>query len=65
MRSSTIRAVGYISADLVLRVEFVDGATYDYFDVPQRLFGALLSAGSRGTFHHRRIRGVFRYHRVR
>jgi hypothetical protein len=54
--SSAISSVGYDERSSVLEVEFQSGAVYDYFDVPPKVYKALLKAPSKGNFVSRRIR---------
>jgi DnaJ-class molecular chaperone len=39
----------------VLTVEFLDGNTYEYFDVPKAIYVKLVNADSRGRFARRHI----------
>ena len=57
--SSAISSVGYDERSSVLEVEFRSGAVYDYFDVPPKVWKALLGAPSKGRFMTRRIRDRF------
>ena len=54
--SSAISSVGYDERSSTLEVEFQSGAVYDYFDVPPKVYKALLKASSKGRFVSRRIR---------
>ena len=54
--SSAISSVGYDERSSVLEVEFQGGAVYDYFDVPPKVYRALLKASSKGSFVSRRVR---------
>tara|TARA_B110001469_G_C9597849_1_gene296937 strand:- start:892 stop:1104 length:213 start_codon:yes stop_codon:yes gene_type:complete len=62
--SSNLERFGYDSSDMVLRVEFKSGGTYDYFDVPESIFEQMQAAPSRGSFLAQNIKGVYRYARV-
>ena len=48
----------------VLTVEFKNGGTYNYYDVPQAVFEQMKAAPSKGEFLARNIKGAFRYARV-
>jgi hypothetical protein len=61
--SSAISSVGYDKRSSMLEVEFQSGAVYDYFDVPPKVWQALLGAPSKGRFVSRRIRGRFPFAR--
>lgn len=45
----------------VLRVEFTDGNTYEYFDVPRAVYVKLINADSPGRFARRHIYNEFVY----
>ena len=62
--SSNLNRFGYDPARRVMRVEFKNGATYDYFDVPQNIFQQMRNAGSKGGYLASDIKGRFRYARV-
>lgn len=42
LRSDSLRAVGYDPAHRVLRVAFLNGGVYDYYDVEAGLYAELL-----------------------
>lgn len=48
-----------------LSVWFADGDRYDYAEVPEHTFKALLAAGSAGAFFQQHIRGVYAFRKVR
>ncbi len=45
----------------VLKVEFLDGNIYEYFDVPKAIYVKLVNADSRGRFARRHIFNSFVY----
>src|SRR5690606_23491782 len=45
----------------VLRVDFFDGSSYEYFDVPKAVYVKLVNAESRGRFARRHIYNSFVY----
>lgn len=45
----------------VLTVEFLDGNTYEYFDVPKAIYVKLVNADSRGRFARRHIFNEYVY----
>lgn len=61
--SSNIAQVGYDPETQTLEVEFHSGAVYQYFDVPQSVYDALMNAESIGGFLNSQIKGVYRYAR--
>jgi hypothetical protein len=62
--SSNVSAVGYDEDSSTLQVEFKNGTTYQYFDVPQLVYGGLRDASSVGAYLAANIKGVFRYSKV-
>jgi KTSC domain-containing protein len=59
--SSAISSVGYDDRSSVLEVEFASGAVYDYLDVPEKVYRALLKAPSKGSFVSRRVRDRYAF----
>ncbi|MEU8224927.1 KTSC domain-containing protein [Kribbella sp. NPDC048915] len=57
VNSSSVRSVGW--AEGTLEVEYVSGDTYQYFDVPQPEFAALMAAPSIGTYVNRHIKPYY------
>jgi hypothetical protein len=64
VESGTLATVGYEAIGGLLQLEFRNGAVYQYFGVPAAVHQTLLSAGSKGNFFNRSIRGRFRYSQV-
>jgi hypothetical protein len=62
--SSNVAAVGYEEDSQTLQVEFNNGSTYQYFDVPQAIFDDLLGASSVGQYLNKIVKGTYRYSRV-
>ncbi len=58
--SSNIRSIGYDADSQVLEVEFLDGAVYEYYDVPEDVHQGLMSARSHGSYLHRHVRDRYR-----
>lgn len=59
--SSSLEAVGYDSDSQELHVRFLAGTVYVYYEVPQQVVDALMSAPSKGSFYNRDIRNVYRF----
>jgi hypothetical protein len=64
VESRNIASVGYDPATMTLEVEFKHGGIYQYFDVPEPTYQALMSADSHGTFLNAQVKGSFRYARL-
>lgn len=62
--SSNISAVGYDVNTETLRVQFANGSTYEYKNVPSVVFDEFLSAGSLGSFLNRNIRYSYPYEKI-
>lgn len=61
--SSNLNAVGYDPESQTLRIEFHNG-TYDYFNVPSSIHSGLMSAPSKGQYHHQYIKDRYNYRRL-
>lgn len=57
--SSHIFQVDYDDATDTLSVEFTDGRTYDYLNVPSQVARAFQAAASAGEFLNRQIKGRY------
>jgi len=62
--SSNVALVGYEGDSSTLQVEFTNGATYQYFDVPENVFEGLRDADSVGGYLAAVIKGSYRYSKV-
>ena len=62
--SSNIARYRYEAKARVLTVEFKKGGIYNYYDVPQVVYGQMRAAASKGEFLARNIKGAYRYARV-
>lgn len=62
--SSNIARFRYEAKGHVLTVEFKNGGTYNYYDVPQPVYEQMNAALSKGGFLAQNIKGVYRYARA-
>lgn len=62
--SSNIARYAYAPESCVLAVEFKNGGTYNYFDVPEAVFEQMQAAPSKGQFLAQQIKGSYRYARA-
>jgi hypothetical protein len=62
--SSNIARFAYDSDKSVLTVQFLNGATYNYFDVPAFIFEEMRVVPSKGQFLAYAIKGNYRYARI-
>jgi len=63
--SSNIHSIGYDLNSQTLEIEFHSGGIYQYFNVPESTYNALMSASSHGSFFSRQIKGRYRYRQIR
>lgn len=62
--STLIQQVGYDAASRTLVIKFVtDGSVYEYYDVPQEVYEALMAAESKGRYFTRHIKNKYRFER--
>ncbi|MFC1596178.1 helicase HerA-like domain-containing protein, partial [Candidatus Margulisiibacteriota bacterium] len=64
VESSNIESIGYESDSQTLEIEFLNGAVYQYFDVPEHIYNGLMAADSHGKYLAANIKGYYRYSRV-
>jgi hypothetical protein len=62
--STTISTIGYDREAQTLEIEFTKGGIYQYFDVPESEYEALMAASSAGGYLAKNIRPRYRYARV-
>lgn len=63
--SSNIASIGYDPVNMVLEIEFLNGAVYQYYDVPQSIYDGLMAADSHGKFLASYVKkGGYRYAQV-
>jgi hypothetical protein len=62
--SSNIASVGYDNETEVLEVEFHHGGVYQYADVPQTLYAAMMASRSVGHYFATQIKDHFSYGKV-
>ena len=65
VESSAFEAAAYAEHQALLYLLFRSGEVYRYFDVPQWQYQEFLAADSKGRYFGRKIRGCFRYERMR
>lgn len=62
--SSNIARYRYDEKGRVLTVEFKNGGTYNYYDVPLPVYAQMNAATSKGKFLAQNIKNNYRYARV-
>ncbi len=63
VESSSIASIGYDAAEQVLEILFHHGGIYQYFDVPQDVYEAFISADSVGQYFTQHMK-PYRYQRM-
>ena len=63
--SSDIRSIGYDADSSTLEIQFHSGGLYQYLNVPESEWRALMSAPSHGKYLHAHIKDRYRFHRLR
>lgn len=64
VKSSNIYNIGYDAAQKLLRIIFNSGATYDYYNVPNKVWLAFKKAKSKGSFAYHNICYKYNYERI-
>jgi len=59
--SSHISAIGYDAENLVLEVEFNNGAVYSYSGVPSDEYHGFMNADSKGKYLHANIKNHYSF----
>lgn len=59
--SSNIASATYDPDVETLTIEFRDGSTYAYYNVPRPIYRGLTAAGSAGQYFIRQIKGRYAY----
>ena len=62
VNSSSVRSVGW--SDGTLELEYVSGDVYQYYEVPQPTYAALLAAPSIGAYINKHIKPYFEFREV-
>ncbi|MGX9567213.1 KTSC domain-containing protein [Pseudomonas sp. CFBP 5748] len=62
--SSNIASVGHDESSKILEVEFLNGAVYEYYDVPEHVYQELISASSVGGYLAQWVKNVYSFSRV-
>ena len=60
--SSAIEAVGYDPNTRRMRIRFIGGNEYDFCNVPEGVYGELMSAPSKGIYYNNHIRDRYPCH---
>jgi hypothetical protein len=61
VNSSNISSIAFDPETDTLTVEFTNGDSYDYMNVPPQVYRAFGAAGSAGAYFYRHIRGRYAF----
>jgi len=64
MPSSVVARMHYYAETKILRVVFVSGMIYDYLDVPEEVYMAMKTSGSKGIYLNTHIKGNYAFKKV-
>jgi len=64
MPSSVVAAMNYNSEKKLLTITFVSGLTYIYENVPENIYRAMKTSGSKGTYLNKHIKGHFPHKKI-
>lgn len=64
VNSSNLDSVDYNHLTETLTIQFLSGHVYEYYNVPKFIYEGLMSAPSKGKYHHRYIKNSYNYHRI-
>ena len=62
--SANVKQIRYSEDQKIMQVTFLHGSTYQYFDVPEGVWDAAVSAESIGGFINSHIKGKYKYSKV-
>jgi hypothetical protein len=64
VKSSNIKSVGYDQTSNTLEIEFNNGRTYQYFEVPNQIYLSLIEAASKGKYFHNSVKSRFEFKQI-
>ena len=64
MPSSVVAHMHYDVATKTLRVVFVSGMVYDYKNVPEKVYTAMKTSGSKGIYLNKHIKNHYAFEKI-
>jgi hypothetical protein len=64
MPSSVVAHMIYDADTRTLRIIFVSGMIYDYKEVPESVYLAMKSSGSKGIYLNKHVKGHYAYEKI-
>ncbi|MEJ7587402.1 MAG: KTSC domain-containing protein [Ferruginibacter sp.] len=65
MPSSVVETMKYDPSTATLRILFVSGMVYDYKNVPEQIYHAMKTSGSKGIYLNQHIKGNYAFEKVK
>ena len=65
MPSTVISTINYDIVTSTLRITFVSGMIYDYKNVPEEVYHALKTSGTKGIYLNQHIKGKYLFEKVK
>ncbi|CAN5347303.1 hypothetical protein BH09BAC6_BH09BAC6_33960 [soil metagenome] len=65
MPSSVVASMKYDPDTAVLRIVYTSGAIYDYLDVPEEVYIAMKTSGSKGVFLNEKLKPNYEFEKVK
>lgn len=63
-KSSQVNCIRYFDDTKILEIDFKQNKVYQYFDVPETVYEAALSAESIGKFINQNVKNKFEYKQI-
>ncbi|MGZ8511702.1 MAG: KTSC domain-containing protein [Chitinophagaceae bacterium] len=64
MPSTVVSSIHFNATNSILRVIFVSGLIYDYKNVPEKVYKAMKTSSSKGTYLNQHIKGKYDFEKV-
>ena len=64
MPSTVILKSSYNADTATLTITFVSGLVYDYKNVPEETFKAMINSGAKGIYFNKHIKGKYEWEKV-
>jgi ATP-dependent DNA helicase RecG len=65
LASSNIASVEYDGERMIMEIEFHDGAVYQFFDVPEKVYLGLVNAPSHGAYYLLEVKELFKNKKIK
>jgi hypothetical protein len=65
MPSSVVLHTSYKRDTATLKITFVSGLVYEYKNVPEEIYNAMIASGSKGIYFNRHIKGQYEFKKMK